>query len=325
MRRGFKLFQLLSILLIGVTAFTDELDDAMELERSGNVLQAVQEYLNWLEDYSGDSRFPDVLLHTASLHENPVDALDTLERFLPGLKAADTPEVLVRMAGLSSTLGYPGIAASFFQRASAFGGPDADQWVYDSLCLRFIMGEYAEVRVEALSLAANTREPVLRDNTAALAALCLAYDGGSSDSVMNAIDELNRYINKNSQVRSPLLWFALHEIALLADDSQALRFSENKLHEKFPSTLVRYIIDSKVLKWDSPSSFIFRPVNTAGKSVQVGAFSSRDSAADLRLRLENDNFISWIEQNGEMWRVFVNDPSGDAVSRLNAAGYDSLF
>ncbi len=325
MRRGIRFFQLLGILFVSNTAFTDELDDAMELERSGNVLQAVTEYQNWLEASSGDSRFPDVLIHTASLYTHPVDALDTLERYLTGLKASDTPEVLVRMAGLSSTLGFPAMAASFFQRASDFGGPDADRWFYDSLSLRFLMGEYLEIRIEALRLTENTRKPVLRDNAAALAAMSLAYGGDSTDSVRNALDELNRYINKNSPVSSPLLWFALHEIALLADDSQSLRLSRNKLHEDFPSSPVRYITDSKVLNWDSPSSYIFRPVNSAGKPVQVGAFSSRDSAADLRFNLENDNFISWIEQNGEIWRVFVNDPAGDAVSRLIAAGYDSLF
>ena len=325
MRRGFQLFLLLSLLFTCTAAFADELDDAMKLERSGDVSQALDVYKNWLDDNSDDSRFPDVLLHTASIHEKSSDTLETLEYYLPGLVAVDTPEVLVKMAGLASSLGLPGIAATYFQRAASFGGPDADLWMYDSLSLRFTMGEYTDVRVEALILAEKTRKPVLRDNAAALAAVSLAYGGGSSDSVLNAIDELNRYINKNTPVKSPLLWFALHEIALLTDDYQVLRYSEDKLHKDFPSSLVSYITDSKILEWKSPSSYIFHPVSFAGKSVQVGAFGSRDTASDLRLRLENDNFVSWIEQNGKIWRVFVNDPSGDVVSRLIAAGYESLF
>ncbi len=325
MRRGFHLFLILCLLLISTAAFADKLDDAMESELSGDVSQALDKYRNWLDDNSGDSRFPDVLLHTASLSQKSSDTLKILEHYLPELRAVDTPKILVRMAGLASSYGLPGLAANYFQRAASFGEPDADLWMYDSLSLRFTMGEYHEVRVAALSLAENTREPILRDNAVSLAAVSLAYGGNSPDSFFTAIDELNRYINKNTPVESPLLWFALHEIALLANDSQVLRYSENKLHEDFPTSLVSYITDSKILEWNSPSSYIFRPINTKGKSVQVAAFSSREKAAELRLRLENDNFVSWIEQNGDIWRVFVNDPSRDAVSRLIAAGYESLF
>ena len=68
--------------------------------------------------------------------------------------------------------------------------------------------------------------------------------------------------------------------------------------------------------------YILGPQDNPGVPVQVGAFRSRDSAAALRLRLENDGFIAWIEQIGEIWKVFVNDPAGNVMQRLKAGGYE---
>jgi len=321
MRSGVEIFLPLIFLLLAYVSSAEELDDAMNQESSGNRLQAIHMYREWLEAESGDSRFPDVLLHTASLYESPDESLDLLQTYLPILDPGNRYGVLARMAGLESSLGLLDSAALHFQMASESDSLDADRWMYESLSLRFLMGEFSEVRPDALDLSRKSRLSAIRDQAAALAALSLAYTGGISD----ALEELDLYIGNNSPVRSPLVWFSLHKIASLNGNTQVLKRSYEHLMNSFPSSVLGYIADSKLPEWDSPSLFLFKPESTSEKSVQVGAFGSRDAASALRIKLENDGFIAWIVKNGNIWRVYVNDPAGDAVSRLVAEGYESLF
>jgi len=321
MRSGVHIFLPLIFLLFAYAGSAEELDGAMVQERSGNKLQAILIYREWLEDESDDSRFPDVLLHTASLYESPDDSLNLLREYLSHLDPENVYRILARMAGLESTLGYLDSAALHFQMASDSGLPEADQWRYESLSIRFLMGEYSDLRPDALDLSRESRQEDIRDRAAALAALSLAYTG----SVPEALDELDLYIGNNTPVQTALVWYSLHKISLLDGDTSALTRSYDYLISHFPSSVLAYIADSKLPEWSSPSSYIFKAEGFSEKSVQVGAFGSRDAASALRLKLENDDFVSWIEKNGNIWRVYVNDPAGDAVSRLVAEGYESLF
>jgi len=321
MRSGVNIFlPLIFLFLIGVSS-AEELDDAKALESSGNKLQAILHYREWLEEEGEDPLFADVLLHTASLYEKPEDSLDLLLRYYSRLNPNNLCRVLVRMAGLESSLGLLDSAAIHFQLASETGGSDTDLLQYESLSLRFLMGEFSEIRPDALALSRESLQVEVRDQAAALAALSLAYIGRISD----ALEELELYIDRNSPVKSPLVWFSLYKIALLDGNTQVMRQSYETLLKDFPSSALSYMADSKLPEWDSPSSYLFKPESPSGDSVQVGAFGSRDTASALRIKLENDDFVAWIEKHENIWRVYVNDPDGDAVSRLVDEGYESLF
>jgi tetratricopeptide (TPR) repeat protein len=321
MRSGVDNFLLLILLLIPCVSPADELADALSRESSGNRLQAELMYREWLETSDGDPRFPEVLLHTASLYENPDESLNLMRRYLSRLDPENRFRVLARMAGLESSLGYLDSAALHFQMASESGGREADRWRYESLSLYFLMGEFSEVRTDALALSRESSLSGIRDRSASLAALCLAYSGDISD----ALKEIDAYISHNAPVESPLLWFTRYKIASLDGNTEVMKQSFEELMRDFPSTIPAYIADSKLSEWDSPSLYLFLPDSSSGKSVQVGAFGSRDAASALRVELENDGFIAWIEKSGRLWRVYVNDPAGDALSRLADQGYESLF
>jgi len=326
MSRSISGILLLFFLFLNVKIFADGLDDAIALESSGNTERAIQAYLEWLGSNIDNPQFSDVLIHTASLYEQPIKTLSLLRDFLPELRHADSCQVFSRMAGLESSLGFLSDAAIHYKKASDSGSIEADRWFCDSLNLRFSMGEYSDVRAEALDLAIRTLDVSIRDEAAALSALCLAYSNDQPDSVSKALDEINRYINKNRPVKSPLLWFAMYKISLLQHgDSQAIEKAVNALENDFPLSVISYLIERKLPEWLSPSSYIFLSGELSADSVQVGAFRSREAAASLRMQLEENNFIAWIEQSGDVWRVFVNDPAGNAVSRLLDLGYDSLF
>ena len=302
-----------------------ELDDAVALENSGQAIQAIQVYQTWLNENRGNERYTDVLIHSASLYENPIDSLNLLKLYSSGLFLDDSYKIYARIAGLESSLGLLQNAAMHYTRASGYEGSEGEQWLYSALSIRFSMGEYAEVRIEALNLAEEAVSEIVRDEAAALAAVCLALSSGDGNTVKDALGEINRYINKHSPVQSPLTWFALHYIAMLDGNPEGVNHAMNILSSQFPASIVNYLVDSRVPEWVSPASYLFIPQSISIQSVQVGAFSRRDAASALRLRLEDDHVIAWIEQNGNLWRVIVNDPAGDAISRLKASGYDVLF
>lgn len=308
------------------SAFSNELDDASTCEGAGDIDRALPLYLDWLDANPGDAKYQDILIHTASLYENPLNTLNLLEHSLPNLSPGNSSRVLALMAGLESSLGLLEQAAFHYRKAAESGSRNSDQWYYDSLSLRFVMGEYKEVRPEALELSLKAGDRELREESAALASLSLAYSGSSRESYSAALDEINRYINKNTPVRSSGIWLALYKIASLSADQQAVQYALKVLSENFPSTLDSYIAVGKLPEWNSPSAYVFVHEKSGLKALQLAAFSSRDAAAALRHRLEDDNFTAWIEQNGSIWRVFVNDPEKDVISRLKAVGgYELLF
>ncbi|MCK5735959.1 MAG: hypothetical protein KAH21_05745, partial [Spirochaetaceae bacterium] len=130
-----------------------ELDDAVALEKSGQPVQAIQAYQNWLNENRGNERYTDILIHTASLYDNPLDSLNFMDSYSSSLLQADTYRVYARMAQLESSLGLLHNAANHYRQASGYEGSEGKQWLYNSLSIRFSMGEYTEVRIEALKLA----------------------------------------------------------------------------------------------------------------------------------------------------------------------------
>jgi hypothetical protein len=186
------------------------------------------------------------------------------------------------------------------------------------------MGEYAEVRKEALELSRETDSGLIRDESVALAALCLLFTAREENSAA-ALDEISRYVNKTSAVVSARVWLALYVISSSTGDTEAVEYAKTSLEKHFPDSVAAYIAEQRVPLWDTPAVLMHMEKSLPRKSVQIGAFSNRDSASSLRHRLEEDHFISWIEQNGNLWRVYVNDPDGDVLDRLRAGGYELLF
>ena len=320
MRPG--LFSLLLIFSsISFSVFPETWDTAIALENSGDIPGARALYINWLEENPGDSGYADVLIHAASLYDSPLDAIGLMEIYSSKVPIKDSYGIFARMAALESSLGLPREAAGHFEKASRIGGHAGDQWLLEALALRFGMGEYPEVRSGGLRLSKMTDNPFIMDESLALAALSLALEGKAEE----ALVELDLHIKGFSPVRSPLVWLAMRDIAAAAGDSERVRQSINALQEGFPSSAVYYLATARVMEWISPAAYIFRFDSNSGDFVQAGAFRGRESAASLRIRLENDGFIAWIEQSGDIWKVLVNDPDGDVVSRLAAGGYDSLF
>ena len=315
------------ILLLTFSAqsvFSGVLEDARSLESSGRFSEALGEYISWLDTHSGDERFAAVLIHTAALSENPQDSLQLLNRYVLLLAQSESGRVFSRMAALESTLGLLQEAAEHYEKASASGGSESDQWHYDSLSIRFSMGEYVEVRKEALELSRETDSGLIRDESVALAALSLLFTAREENSAA-ALDEISRYVNKTSAVVSAQVWLALYVISSSAGDTEAGEYAKTSLERYFPDSVAAYIAEQRVPLWDTPAVLMDMEKSLPRKSVQIGAFSNRDSASSLRHRLEEDHFISWIEQNGNLWRVYVNDPDGDVLDRLRAGGYELLF
>ena len=92
-----------------------------------------------------------------------------------------------------------------------------------------------------------------------------------------------------------------------------------RLH--FKNSAALYLAERRILSWVSPAALLKERNEIPGGPIQIGAFRNRDGASDLRERLENDGYISWIEDSGSFWKVFVNDSDGNTISRLAADGY----
>ena len=317
-----KLFGLLLLFSsIGYSVFPETWNNALTLENSGDISGARALYITWLDENPGVSGYADVLIHAASLYDSPLDAIGLMEIYSTRTPHTDSFGIFARMAALESSLGLPREAAEHFELASRIGGTAGDQWLLEALALRFGMGEYPEVRTGGLRLSKMTDNAFIMDESFALASLSLALEGKADE----ALIEIESHIRNHSKIHSPLVWLAMRDIAAASGDSERIHQSIDALHEEFPSSVVHYLVTARILEWISPAAYILGIDSYSGNSVQTGAFRSRDGAASLRMRLENDGFTAWIEQNGDIWKVLVNDPDGDVVSRLVAGGYDSLF
>ena len=311
----------ITLILIAGYLFPTALDDALILENSGDTSGARAIYEVWLDDNSGGPGYVDALVHAASLSDSPNEAISIISAHISKVPLDDSYGLFARIAAMESSLGRLQEAAGHFELASRIGSAVGDIWLLEALALRFNMGEFPEVRMTALQLMDRTESIQVRDESAAIASLCLALDGRKSE----ALREIDSYIKIRGPLSSPLPWLAMRDIAIAVGDSERVSHSARSLAEDFPQSAVHYLVDARVMEWITPSTYILRDNSKLNEYLQVAAFQSRDRSASLRVRLENDGFTAWIEQSGDSWKVFVNDPDGDVLSRLSDAGYSSLF
>jgi len=307
----FMVFCLLCLSLSQL-ASEDLWEQATRLERSGDLAGARVMYMAWLDEQSGSVEASDALIHTASLHENAADAVDLLKKYVRRLPPHASYPVWAKLASLESAMGLPSDAAAHYMIASTMGGSTGELWHLRALSLLFSTGELPAVRREAgrLSLSASTQ--FVRDEAAALFAITLA----ALESPYAALHEIDGYIAKAGAIESPLIWLALAKISGAAGNRQQNQRAHRSIEIEFPGSSVHLIAASRISEWVSPGNFIDLPLYSGVKWVQVGAFSIRENAANLRYKLESAGFIAWIEQEGDLWRVFVNDADGKAKERL---------
>jgi len=285
---------------------------AARLERSGDLAGAREMYIAWLDEQAGNAEAKDVLIHAASLHENATDAINLLKKYIRRLPPHSSYPVWAKLASLESSMGLPSDAAAHYKIASGIGGFTGELWHLEALALLFSTGELLTVRRDAERLSVSASTQFVRDEAAALSALTLA----ALDSPQAALHEIDGYIAKTGTIESPLIWLAMIKISGAAGNQQQNQRAHRSLEIEFPGTPAHFIASSRVLEWVSPGNFIDLPLNPGVKWVQVGAFSFRENAANLRNKLESAGFTAWIEQEGNLWRVFVNDADGKTKERV---------
>lgn len=290
----------------------DERREAGVLERQGKIEAAAELYHRWISANRGHPDAADAALHAASLSGDALEATASLERSAAIITHPARARVYRRIAALQSALGLPARAARNYTLAADAGSEDADRLRLNALVLRFAVGEH--IRSEAAALK-QSKNPLIAADAAALAALTLARSGKISE----AVAELQAFDG-----RSPAYWLILSRLSGYSGNREARLRAFNALAEDYPGSANLYLAEARILEWVSPSSLLKPPITARNmqRAVQVGAFSGRNRAASLRVKLENDGFTAWIEQNESLWRVFVHDPDGEVSGRLVSRGYE---
>ena len=294
----------------------DDRDEAILHEQRGEPAAALSSYDRWL---SLNPEHPDAsstLIHAASLSESPLDAIGFLSTHAEEIPAPAAPRVFARLAELESLVGLPAEAAVHYERAAKSNGPEADAWRLEAAILRMSMGDLDRARDGALEVA-RTSEGSTADDAAAVASFSLALQGHADA----ALRDIANYLESGGIRSSPLPYLAEREIAAAVGDRRRFEEAGILLSEHFAGSAALYLAERRIKEWISPAVLLRARAAASGVPIQVGAFRSRDGALDLRSRLEEDGFTSWIESLGELWKVLVNDPDGNTASRLAAAGY----
>jgi len=236
--------------LVCALSFASSLDDALILEQAGEISAARLRYAEWLEKNRGSREYPRVLFHLASLADSARDALAVLNSYSNKLPPAQSAVVLARMAALESLIGLPGEAARHYEMVSRIGGGEGELFLLDSVKLKFVMGEFSEVRETALSLVNSARRAVVRDEAAAIAALSLAHMGD----VEGALAELERYSSVPGTIDSPYFWL----IKLDMEQSYGYPYAGtmNALTSDFKNSTIEYIARNRISRWDEPSGLL---------------------------------------------------------------------
>ena len=290
----------------------DERREAGVLERQGKVEAAAELYHRWISANPGHPDAADAALHAASLSGDALEATASLERSAAIITHPSRARVYRRIAALQSALGLPVQAARNYILAAEAGSEDADRLRLNALVLRFAVGEDVRSRAAALK---QSKNPLVASDAAALAALMLARGGKISE----AVAELQAFDG-----RSPAYWLILARLSGYSGNTEARLRALNTLADTYPGSANLYLAESRILEWISPAGLLKPPrggPNTQ-RAVQVGAFSGRSRAAALRVKLENDGFTAWIEQDQSLWRVLVHDPDGEVSGRLVSRGYE---
>ncbi len=307
---------LLMALIITVGCPADERDEALAFEAQGNRTAAIASYDKWILANTEHPETSSTLIHAASLHEKSLEALAFLSSHAALLPKVNAADVYIRMADLEALLGLPDAAAEHYEEASALDAQKANHLLLEAANLRLSMGETGRARATALQLLKKDLNGPIQDEAAALAAMALASRGRPEA----ALDEIKAYV-KNGIPQSPLPYLAVREIALALGNRSEAEEASSLLRRHFENSAALYLAERRILSWVSPAALLRERSEIPGGPLQIGAFRNRDGASDLRERLENDGYISWIEDSGSFWKVFVNDPDGNTISRLAADGY----
>ena len=309
-----RLFQIVLFLpplfiLTPKNLFADARREAQALERQGEIDRAIELYRFWIAENPAHPDVAEVVIHAASLYDDPLEVIAFLEHFGGSLRHSNRSRVYARVAGLQASLGLPAEAARNFGRAAETGGGDVHRWRLESLTLRFSLGN--DVRSEALVMR-NSENPLIAGDAAAVAALVLARNGKTGE----AVSELKAF-----ERRSPAYWLVLARLSAYSGDLESQREAISALENAYPGSANLYVAQARVLEWVSPSTLVTASQQPNRDPVQVGAFSSRSRAAAFRTELENHGFTAWMEQENELWKVVVHDPDGQVTSRLVSRGY----
>lgn len=243
-----RAFRILCIqyLLVCALAFASDLDDALILEQVGEIPTARLLYAEWLEANRGSQEYPSVLFRLALLSDSARDALDVLDSYSINLPPAQSAVVFARMAALESLIGLPREAARHYEMASKIGGRVGELYLLDSIKLKFVMGEFAELRGTALRLADYAGKVAVRDEATAVAALSLAHMGDYE----GALAELSRYSSVSRNIDSPYFWLVQLDIAKsYGYPSKAT----SALASDFKNSTIEYIARNKVSRWEVPA------------------------------------------------------------------------
>jgi len=250
--KSINAFRILGIqyLLVSALSSAASLDDALILERVGEISAARLHYAEWLEANRGSQKYPDVLFHLASLANSARDALVVLNSHSFNLPLAQSAVIFARMAALESLIGLPGEAARHYELASKIGGKAGESYLLDSIKLKFVMGEFSEVRKTALELANSARAAIVRDEAAAIAALSLAHIGDSD----GALAELLRYFSAQRTISSPYFWLVQLDIAQTYGYPPTGAI--NALTSNFGNSTIEYIARSRISRWEVPGTLL---------------------------------------------------------------------
>jgi len=244
-------FRILSFqyLLVCTLSFASNLDDALILEQTGEIPAARLLYAEWLEANRGSEDYPGILFRLALLSDSARDALAVLDSYSINLPPARSAVIFARMAALESLIGLPRRAALHYEMASKIGGKLGELYLLDSIKLKFVMGEFTELRETALRLANYGREATVRDEAAAIAALSLAHMGDYE----GALAELTRYSSVSGNINSPYFWLVQLDIAKsYGYPSKAISI----LTSDFKNSTIEYIARNRISRWEEPSALV---------------------------------------------------------------------
>lgn len=314
MKRVFVTLVLAAYLITACLA--DERDVALSHQQNGDTEAAIAAYNQWINSHPQHPDAALTLIYAASIHESPLEALGFLSAHVESLPTITASEVYARMAGLESLLGLPADAAKHYERAALAEGSEKNRRLLEAASLRLSMGETETARIMTIQLLNEGLDDSLRDEAASLAAMALATGGRPEE----ALKEIEAYIQRGLP-HSPLPYLALREISMALGNRSGLEEAHSSLSRYFNESAALYLAQKRILAWVSPSSLIRERFITPGSPIQVGAFRNREGASNLRERLEEDGYISWIEDTDGLWKVLVNDSDGNTVSRLATDGY----
>ncbi len=305
---------IISLIFLPGYLFSENIQDAQAFESAGRIPEALDAYGRWLSENGTHSDAPIVLLYAATLHDDSLEAISYLSKYLHLLPENERGKIFARMAELELMLGLLKFAAKHYALAIKFGGDQVDSWRLQLLIVRFSMGE--DVYTEAIELKKTTPMEYVATESALLAAMVRIREEGAT----RGINEILRLIDEGHT--SPSIWLELINLQTRINDTEGARESLRNLESNFPDSIHLYIAQSRIHQWITPSSLFSSRDVPKNTSVQIGAFENRVHALRMMERLKYDGFTAWLERTETYWKVIVNNPDGQVSTRLREKGYE---